>query len=160
MAKYTETLTAIGERPEEGNGGQLRALVLANRATAQLKVRLLCWRLCRCLRSLTRSLILRSQLDKYDDAFSDIEASLALYPDYYKSLRTRARIRLAKEEYTEAIEDFKLALDSSMVEATAAEQKAIEKEIKLAEVQLKRSQGKDYYKILKYVPFNTSHLSS
>jgi hypothetical protein len=39
-----------------------------------------------------------------------------------------------------------------MVEATTAEQKAIEKEIRLAEVQLKRSQGKDYYKILKCVP--------
>lgn len=41
VVKYTETLTAIGERPEEGNGGQLRALVLSNRATAQLKVRFL-----------------------------------------------------------------------------------------------------------------------
>lgn len=79
----------------------------------------------------------------------DIELSLALYPDYYKSLRTRARIRLANDEYQEAIDDFKLALDSSMVEASAAEQKALEKEIKLAEVQLKRSKGKDYYKILK-----------
>lgn len=36
--KYTETLNAIGERPEEGDGGQLRALVLSNRATALLKV--------------------------------------------------------------------------------------------------------------------------
>lgn len=37
--KYTETLNAIGERPEEGDGGQLRALVLSNRAAAFLKVR-------------------------------------------------------------------------------------------------------------------------
>lgn len=37
--KYSETLAAIGERPEEGDGGQLRALVLGNRATALLKVR-------------------------------------------------------------------------------------------------------------------------
>ena len=37
--KYTETLNAIGERPEEGEGGQLRALILGNRATALSKVR-------------------------------------------------------------------------------------------------------------------------
>jgi len=37
--KYTETLNAIGERPEEGDGGQLRALILGNRATALSKVR-------------------------------------------------------------------------------------------------------------------------
>lgn len=39
VEKYTETLAAIGERPEEGNGGQLRALILGNRALVQLKVR-------------------------------------------------------------------------------------------------------------------------
>lgn len=81
----------------------------------------------------------------------DIDLSLKLHPGYYKSLRTRARIRLGLEEYEAAIEDFKSALESSMVEASTAEQKALEKEIRLAEVQLKRSKGKDYYKILKYV---------
>lgn len=87
---------------------------------------------------------------------TDVSASLKLHPDYYKTLRTRARIRLALEEYQEAIDDFKSALDSSMVEASAAEQKSLEKEIRLAEVQLKRSKGKDYYKILKYVVFISS----
>jgi DnaJ homolog subfamily C member 7 len=38
VVRYTETLEAIGERPEEGEGGQLRALILSNRATALLKV--------------------------------------------------------------------------------------------------------------------------
>lgn len=38
VAKYTSTLDAIGERAEEGDGGQLRALVLNNRATALSKV--------------------------------------------------------------------------------------------------------------------------
>ena len=37
ISKYTETLQAIGQRPEEGEGGQLRALVLSNRATALFK---------------------------------------------------------------------------------------------------------------------------
>ena len=79
----------------------------------------------------------------------DVYASLKMHPAYYKSLRTRARIRLALEEYEEAIQDFKDALESSMIEAGPAEQKSIEKEIRLAEVQLKRSKTKDYYKVLK-----------
>ena len=37
ISKYSETLEAIGQRPEEGEGGQLRALVLSNRATALYK---------------------------------------------------------------------------------------------------------------------------
>jgi DnaJ family protein C protein 7 len=37
--KYTETLGAIGQHADEGEGGQLRALVLGNRATALSKVR-------------------------------------------------------------------------------------------------------------------------
>jgi len=82
---------------------------------------------------------------------ADVKESLKLHPDYYKTLRTRARIRMALEEYQEAVDDFKSALDSSMIEASTAEQKALEREIRLAEVQLKRSKGKDYYKILKCV---------
>lgn len=80
----------------------------------------------------------------------DIELCLKLHPGFWKALRTRARIRLGLEEYETAIEDFKSALEASMVEASTQEQKALEKEIRLAEVQLKRSKGKDYYKILKY----------
>ncbi|KAF9517087.1 hypothetical protein BS47DRAFT_1375789 [Hydnum rufescens UP504] len=124
VVRYTETLEAIGERPEEGEGGQLRALILSNRAAALLKI------------------------EKYQEALIDTSASLKIHPSYYKSIRTRARIRLALEEYEEAIEDFKSALESSAIEASTAEQKSIEKEIRLAEVQLKRSKTKDYYKIL------------
>ncbi|KAF8316628.1 TPR-like protein [Clavulina sp. PMI_390] len=123
--KYTATLEAIGQKPEEGEGGQIYALVLNNRASALLK------------------------LERYDEAMDDVNLSLNLHPDYFKTLRTRARIHLDKEEYQEAIEDFKLALESSMVEGSAAEQKALEREIQKAEVALKRSKGKDYYKILK-----------
>ncbi|KAF8329361.1 DnaJ-domain-containing protein [Cantharellus anzutake] len=124
IEKYTNTLEAIGERPEEGEGGQLRALVLGNRATAFYKA------------------------EKYQEALIDVNASLKMHPAYYKSLRTRARIRLVLEEYEDAIQDFKDAHESSMIEAGASEQKSIEKEIRLAEVQLKRSKTKDYYKIL------------
>ena len=78
----------------------------------------------------------------------DTNASLKIHSSYYKTIRTRARIRLALEEYDEAIQDFKSALESSTIEASTAEQKSIEKEIRMAEVQLKRSKTKDYYKIL------------
>jgi DnaJ family protein C protein 7 len=40
VTKYTECLDAIGEKDEEGKGGQIRATLLSNRATALLKVRI------------------------------------------------------------------------------------------------------------------------
>jgi hypothetical protein len=38
VERYSEALEVIGERASEGGGGQLRAILLSNRATAQFKV--------------------------------------------------------------------------------------------------------------------------
>jgi hypothetical protein len=79
----------------------------------------------------------------------DTNASLALNPDSYKALRTRARIHLELEHFEDAVRDFKAAQESAEGDGTAmGEVRSIAEEVKKAEVLLKRSKTKDYYKIL------------
>ncbi|EMD30435.1 hypothetical protein CERSUDRAFT_101383, partial [Gelatoporia subvermispora B] len=82
VEKYGEALERIGEDEEEGKGGQMRALLLSNRATTLVK------------------------LSRYEDALADTEASLALNSTSFKALRTRARIHLHLEKYDAAVADF------------------------------------------------------
>ncbi|KAH9991103.1 hypothetical protein BJV77DRAFT_553430 [Russula vinacea] len=121
---YTEALERVGENEDEGKGGQLRALLLSNRATTLVK------------------------LTRHDDALLDTEASLVLQPGSFKALRTRARIRLHKEQYEDAIADFRGALEQAEFESADGDVRALRGELKRAEAALKRSKTKDYYKIL------------
>ncbi|KAI0923347.1 hypothetical protein AcW1_006333 [Taiwanofungus camphoratus] len=122
--KYGEALDRIGEREEEGKGGQIRAMLLSNRATTLVK------------------------LGRYEDALADTEASLLLNPASFKALRTRARINLHLEKYDSAVADFKSALEQAELEGNHADVLALRSELKKAEAALKRSKTKDYYKIL------------
>ncbi|CEL56292.1 DnaJ homolog subfamily C member 7 homolog OS=Schizosaccharomyces pombe (strain 972 / ATCC 24843) GN=SPBC543,02c PE=4 SV=1 [Rhizoctonia solani AG-1 IB] len=125
VERYGEALEAIGEAQSEGGGGPLRAVLLSNRATAQFK------------------------LKQLEPALEDTNASLALNPDSYKALRTRARIHLELEHFEDAVRDFKAAQESAEGDGTAmGEVRSIAEEVKKAEVLLKRSKTKDYYKIL------------
>ena len=89
-----------------------------------------------------------SQLDRYEDALVDIGTSLDLYPTSFKALRTRARVHLQLGRYEEAVADFRSALEQAGLEGTTADQRALREELRKAEVDLKRSKTKDYYKIL------------
>ncbi|KAF8638763.1 hypothetical protein AX17_001979 [Amanita inopinata Kibby_2008] len=126
IEKYTECLDRIGESSEEGGGGQIRATLLSNRATTLLK------------------------LNRHEDALVDTEASLTLVPTSFKALRTRARINLHLEKYDACVADFKSAIQQAQTESTATEAdvRGLRSELKKAEVALKRSKTKDYYKIL------------
>ena len=88
------------------------------------------------------------QLSRHDDALVDTEASLVLQPGSFKAIRTRARIRLHKEQYDEAIADFRTALEQAEFESAGGDVRALRGELKRAEAALKRSKTKDYYKIL------------
>ncbi|KAG8845217.1 hypothetical protein FRB96_002592 [Tulasnella sp. 330] len=127
VTKWTETLEIIGHSDEEGGGGQIRAILLSNRATTLLKMK------------------------KLEDALEDTLIALELQPNNFKALRTQGRIRMAQEEYEEAARDFKRAQEvcSSGDEGSSADMKSIADELRKAEVALKRSKEKDYYKILK-----------
>ena len=122
--KYGEALERIGADPREGEGGQIRAILLSNRATTLVK------------------------LDRHEDALADTEASLALNPTSFKALRTRARIHLHLEKFDSAVADFKSAIEQAGLDGSDADVRALKTELRKAEVALKRSKSKDYYKIL------------
>ena len=88
------------------------------------------------------------QLSRYDDALVDTDASLLLQPGSFKALRTRARIRLHKEQYEYAIADFRSALKQAESESAGGDVRALRSELERAEAALRRSKKKDYYKIL------------
>ena len=122
--KYSEALDRIGSEDREGGGGHIRAMLLSNRATTLVK------------------------LERYEDALADTEASLELNPTSFKALRTRARIHLHLEKYDAAIADFNSAIEQAGFEGSDADVRALRAELKKAEIALKRSKTKDYYKIL------------
>jgi DnaJ family protein C protein 7 len=93
----------------------------------------------------------------YDEALSDTDASLVLFPTSFKALRTRARINLHLEKFDSAIADFKSAIQQAGVEGNDGDVRALKSELKKAEAALKRSKTKDYYKILG-VPRDCSEL--
>ena len=62
--------------------------------------------------------------------------------------RTRARTYVHLEKYESAIQDFKTAIEQAEYENCDNDAKALKTELKKAEVDLKRSKTKDYYKIL------------
>lgn len=84
----------------------------------------------------------RLKLKRYDEAMQDCEKSLELDPSYQKPLITRAKVNIAMENYQVAIDDLKAALE------TNPEDRGLRAELKSAELELKKSQRKDYYKIL------------
>lgn len=96
----------------------LNSRIYSNRATVNVKLKLL------------------------DEALSDCDAALALEPDYAKVKKTRARILLEKELYEDAINEFKAAIELD------AEDSNLRAELQQAELELKKSKRKNYYKIL------------
>ena len=89
--------------------------------------------------------ILLARLARHADAIADCTTALELDPGYTKPLRTRARSHLANEAYEEAVRDFKQACEES---AGTPEADSLRRELRQAELDLKRSKKKDYYKIL------------
>ncbi|KAG8828716.1 hypothetical protein FRC19_000104 [Serendipita sp. 401] len=125
VAKYSEALEVVGENPEEGEGGVIRAILLSNRAIALSKI---------------------GTEEKYEEALADLDVSLKLHPDGWKAVRTRARIHLAKDDYEQAISDFREALElAESGLGNDGAQNELREEIRKAEVLLKRSKEKDYY---------------
>ncbi|KAG8848293.1 hypothetical protein FRB96_001266 [Tulasnella sp. 330] len=76
---YTKTLDIIGFDEKEGGGGPLRAIVLASRAAALLKIKM------------------------PTEALADIIMSLDSQPTSFRALRTHARVRMAQGFHEEAI---------------------------------------------------------
>ncbi|RVD82980.1 uncharacterized protein DFL_007385 [Arthrobotrys flagrans] len=83
-----------------------------------------------------------AKLKCYDDAISDCNAALKLDPTYTKAKRTRAKVLGQAGKWEEAVRELKALYDSNPQDGT------LPKEIRQAELELKKSLRKDYYKIL------------
>ncbi|KAI2017637.1 hypothetical protein LOZ48_006841, partial [Ophidiomyces ophidiicola] len=81
-------------------------------------------------------------LNEYEKAIEDCTKALALDPAYSKAKRVRAKAYGGTGDWEKAVNELKSIAESSPGE------KGIQEEIRNAEWELKKSQRKDYYKIL------------
>ncbi|KAG9305252.1 hypothetical protein G9A89_001514 [Geosiphon pyriformis] len=82
------------------------------------------------------------KLGKHSEAILDMDKALELDPTFIKVLRRRADAHLKMESYEKAVQDLKAALDLDR------DNREIRNALNNAELELKKSQRKDFYKIL------------
>ncbi|KAK5109160.1 hypothetical protein LTR62_007245 [Meristemomyces frigidus] len=83
-----------------------------------------------------------SKLKKWQEARDDCDRAIALDPSYTKAKKTRAKALGESGNWEDAVREYK-----SIGEANP-EEPGIARDIKTAEMELKKSKRKDYYKIL------------
>lgn len=83
-----------------------------------------------------------TKLMNYTDAIKDCERALELDPGYTKAKKTKANALGQSGNWEEAVRELKALQEQDPDDATIA------KEIRKAEIELKKSKRKDYYKIL------------
>ncbi|KAG0230765.1 hypothetical protein BGW41_002401 [Actinomortierella wolfii] len=83
-----------------------------------------------------------AKLGRYEEAVADCDASLKLDSSYIKVLRKRAECHQKLEKYEEAVRDLKAAVELDKTN------RDLRRELQQAELELKKSLRKDYYKIL------------
>lgn len=84
----------------------------------------------------------RTKLKEFDAAISDCERAVSLDPGYTKARRTKANALGSAGRWEEAVREWKA------LQELEPEDRNIAKEVRRAELELKKSQRKDYYKIL------------
>ncbi|KAI0143553.1 hypothetical protein GGR57DRAFT_349590 [Xylariaceae sp. FL1272] len=84
----------------------------------------------------------RLKLKQYDEAIADCERAVSLDPSYMKARKTKANAYGQAEKWEDAVREWKKIAELD------PEDRTIAKEIRKAEIELKKSQRKDYYKIL------------
>lgn len=84
----------------------------------------------------------RTKLKQYDEAIEDCEKAISLDSSYMKARKTKANALVAAERWEAAVKEWKA------LQELDPEDRSIAKEVRKAELELKKSQRKDYYKIL------------
>jgi DnaJ homolog subfamily C member 7 len=82
------------------------------------------------------------QLKKYDEAIADCDKALSMDPSYTKARKTKANALGGAEKWEDAVREWKALAEADPSDAS------IQKEARKAEIELKKSQRKDHYKIL------------
>lgn len=91
------------------------------------------------------------QIKDYKSAIEDCTKALSLDPSYTKARKTKARALGESGDWETAVRDFKAIAESN------PEEPGIAKEIRNAELELKKSKRKDFYKILGVEKDATDH---
>jgi DnaJ homolog subfamily C member 7 len=84
----------------------------------------------------------RTKLKQYDEAIADCERAFSLDPSYVKARKTKAKALGLASKWEDCVREWK------SIQELEPEDRTIAKEIRTAELELKKSQRKDYYKIL------------
>ncbi len=84
----------------------------------------------------------RIKLKQFDEAIADCDSAVALDPQYSKARRTKANAYGMAERWVDAVREWKALAERE------PDDRAVMKELKRAELELKKSQRKDFYKIL------------
>ncbi|KAK4165446.1 hypothetical protein QBC43DRAFT_34118 [Cladorrhinum sp. PSN259] len=84
----------------------------------------------------------RLKLKQYEEAITDCEKAVSLDPSYLKARKTKANALGLAEKWEAAVREWK------SIQELDPEDRTIAKEIRKAELELKKSLRKDYYKIL------------
>ena len=84
----------------------------------------------------------RMRLKEWEDARDDCDQALKLDPTYMKAKRTRAKATGEGGDWEQAVKDLKTLAEENPGDNELA------KELRNAEIELKKSKRKDYYKIL------------
>ncbi len=117
--RYTEAVNLYTEALEvDPNNKGTNSKLYQNRATARMKTK------------------------KYEDAISDCDSALKLDPTYLKARKTRAKALGESGNRDQALKDLKEIAEQY------PEEPGIKKDVRDAEMELKKSKRKDYYKIL------------
>ncbi|KAK1765648.1 TPR-like protein [Phialemonium atrogriseum] len=84
----------------------------------------------------------RIKLKLYDEAIADCDRAISLDPNYLKARKTKANALGQADKWEDAVREWKA------IQELEPEDRSIAKEIRKAELELKKAQRKDYYKIL------------
>lgn len=84
----------------------------------------------------------KNKLKQYDEAIADAERAYALDPNYTKARRTKATALGLSGRWEDAVKEWKEIAELN------PEDRSIQTEIRKAELELKKAQRKDYYKIM------------
>lgn len=84
----------------------------------------------------------RLKLKQYNEAVADCDRAVSLDPQYIKARKTKANALGQADRWEDAVREWK------SIQEMDPEDRTIPKEVRKAELELKKSQRKDYYKIL------------
>ncbi len=148
---FHKILKALGKKKEEGDGFY-KARDFENASVAYSEALALngCVGLYRAKLYFNRACAY-ANLRKHTNVIEDCTGALNLDSEYVKAIMRRASSYLmigGEEECAKAINDYNTAMDLAEKRGDEAAQKDLKKKIRSAQVQLKRSKQKDFYKIL------------